>query len=75
MIPSHSHRSHLQDIEGKCSLFWGSTSDGSLAFSDDDQVLKNGCGTSFAPFPAGNFSFISLSMLLISSDLLISAFC
>ena len=41
------------DIEGKCSLFWGCTSDGSLAFSDDDEVLKNGCGTSFAPFPAG----------------------
>lgn len=44
-----------RDIDGKCSLFWGSTSDGSLAFSDDDQVLKNGCGTSFAPFPAGCF--------------------
>jgi hypothetical protein len=41
------------NIEGKCSLFWGCTSDGSLAFSDDDEVLKNGCGTSFAPFPAG----------------------
>ena len=41
------------DIEGKCSLFWGCTSDGSLAFSDDDEVLKNGCGTSFAPIPVG----------------------
>uniref|UniRef100_A0A0C9RIP4 TSA: Wollemia nobilis Ref_Wollemi_Transcript_15714_1015 transcribed RNA sequence n=1 Tax=Wollemia nobilis TaxID=56998 RepID=A0A0C9RIP4_9CONI len=39
--------------EGKCSLFWGRTSDGSLAFSDNDEVLKSGCGTSFAPFPAG----------------------
>jgi len=42
-----------RDTDGKCSLFWGCTSDGSLAFSDDDEVLKDGCGTSFAPFPAG----------------------
>lgn len=51
-----------RDTEGKCSLFWGCTSDGSLAFSDDDQVLKDGCGKSFAPFPTGCY-FSSLKGL------------
>lgn len=51
-----------RDTEGKCSLFWGCTSDGSLVFSDDDQVLKDGCRKSFAPFPAGCY-FSSLKGL------------
>uniref|UniRef100_A0A0C9QQM4 TSA: Wollemia nobilis Ref_Wollemi_Transcript_13837_1100 transcribed RNA sequence n=1 Tax=Wollemia nobilis TaxID=56998 RepID=A0A0C9QQM4_9CONI len=44
-----------RDSEGKAPLFWGQTADGSLAFSDEEQVLKDGCGISFAPFPEGCF--------------------
>ncbi|KAJ7555089.1 hypothetical protein O6H91_05G022000 [Diphasiastrum complanatum] len=43
------------DCQGKVPLFWGTTSDGSLSFSDDPQLLKAGCGKSFAPFPQGFF--------------------
>ncbi|KAJ7550387.1 hypothetical protein O6H91_07G107800 [Diphasiastrum complanatum] len=43
------------DCQGKVPFFWGITSDGSLCFSDDAQLLKAGCGKSFAPFPAGCF--------------------
>eukprot|EP01018_Ginkgo_biloba_P002482 Gb_04058 [translate_table: standard] len=42
-----------RDAEGKVPLFWGRTTDGSLAFSDDEEVLKDGCIMSFAPFPEG----------------------
>uniref|UniRef100_A0A0D6QW01 DUF3700 domain-containing protein n=1 Tax=Araucaria cunninghamii TaxID=56994 RepID=A0A0D6QW01_ARACU len=44
-----------RDVDGKAPLFWGQTADGSLAFSDEEEVLKGGCGTSFAPFPEGCF--------------------
>lgn len=41
------------DKEGKVALYWGSASDGSLVFSDDPNVLQDGCDKSFAPFPPG----------------------
>eukprot|EP00249_Psilotum_nudum_P032019 c47114_g1_i1 orf=404-1162(-) len=41
------------DTEGKLPLFWGMTKDGGLAFSNKSEVLKKGCGMSFAPFPTG----------------------
>ncbi|EFJ38416.1 hypothetical protein SELMODRAFT_270173 [Selaginella moellendorffii] len=43
------------DCQGKVSLFWGVTSEGSLVFSDDFDVLKNGCFKSSSPFPPGCF--------------------
>nr|CAB3490899.1 unnamed protein product [Digitaria exilis] len=45
----------LLDPEGKVPLFWGITADGSVAFSDDINMLKGSCGKSLAPFPQGCF--------------------
>eukprot|EP01018_Ginkgo_biloba_P033539 Gb_40778 [translate_table: standard] len=41
------------DGEASTPLYWGTALDGSLVFSDDPDVLHDGCGKSFAPFPAG----------------------
>eukprot|EP00249_Psilotum_nudum_P012915 c24046_g1_i1 orf=247-924(-) len=42
------------DSEGEVPLFWGTTSDGWLAFSDDEEIIVDGCGKlSLAPFPQG----------------------
>jgi len=41
------------DGDGSVPLFWGTAVDGSLVFSDDPDILQDGCGKSFAPFPAG----------------------
>ncbi|KAG6543852.1 hypothetical protein Mapa_014692 [Marchantia paleacea] len=41
------------DSHGKVPFFWGTTADGSLAFSDDQRLLKEACGKSFATFPQG----------------------
>lgn len=43
----------LQDPHGKVPFFWGIAADGTVAFSDDSKLLKQGCGKSFAPFPHG----------------------
>ncbi|XP_066344873.1 stem-specific protein TSJT1-like [Miscanthus floridulus] len=34
-------------------LYWGVAADGSAVISDDRDVVKRGCGKSYAPFPAG----------------------
>eukprot|EP01018_Ginkgo_biloba_P002493 Gb_00539 [translate_table: standard] len=41
------------DREGSVPFFWGTASDGSLVFSDDPNVIQQGCDKSFAPFPPG----------------------
>lgn len=41
------------DPHGKVPFFWGIAADGTVAFSDDSKLLKQGCGKSFAPFPQG----------------------
>ncbi|KAL3749003.1 hypothetical protein ACJRO7_010139 [Eucalyptus globulus] len=41
------------DIDGSVAFFWGSDSGGNLVLSDDAEVVKMGCGKSFAPFPKG----------------------
>lgn len=46
----------LQDPHGKVPFYWGIAADGTVAFSDDAKLLKQGCGKSFAPFPQGTFS-------------------
>lgn len=42
-----------QGADGRVQLFWGIAADGSVVISDDLEVIKAGCGRSFAPFPAG----------------------
>ncbi|XP_056175029.1 uncharacterized protein LOC115667865 isoform X2 [Syzygium oleosum] len=44
-----------QDVDGSVSFFWGSDSEGNLVLSDDAEVVKKGCGKSFAPFSKGCF--------------------
>ncbi|KAJ1273501.1 hypothetical protein BS78_06G285600 [Paspalum vaginatum] len=34
-------------------LYWGIAADGSVAISDDRDIVKRGCGKSYAPFPVG----------------------
>ena len=43
-----------QDADGSVPFFWGTDSDGHLVLSDDAEIVKTGCGKSFAPFPKGN---------------------
>ncbi|XP_041005820.1 stem-specific protein TSJT1-like [Juglans microcarpa x Juglans regia] len=43
------------DADGSVPFFWGTDSEGHLVLSDDDEILKKGCGKSFAPFPEGCF--------------------
>ncbi|XP_065863232.1 stem-specific protein TSJT1 [Euphorbia lathyris] len=43
------------DVDGSVPFFWGSDSEGHLVVSDDDEILKQACGKSFAPFPKGCF--------------------
>lgn len=39
--------------DGAIPLYWGIAADGSVVISDEEEVIKGGCGKSFAPFPAG----------------------
>jgi len=39
--------------DGAIPLYWGIAADGSVVISDEEGVIKGGCGKSFAPFPAG----------------------
>ncbi|CAA2999966.1 stem-specific TSJT1-like [Olea europaea subsp. europaea] len=41
------------DADGSVPFFWGTDSEGHLVLSDDGEVVKQGCGKSFAPFPKG----------------------
>ncbi|PON79969.1 Nucleophile aminohydrolase, N-terminal [Parasponia andersonii] len=43
------------DADGSVPFFWGSDAEGHLVLSDDVEVVKKGCGKSFAPFPKGCF--------------------
>lgn len=43
------------DVDGSVPLFWGTTSEDHLVLCDDIEVMKKGCGRSFAPFPKGCF--------------------
>ncbi|VFQ65299.1 unnamed protein product [Cuscuta campestris] len=43
------------DADGSVPFFWGSDSEGHLVLSDDADLVKQGCGKSFAPFPKGCF--------------------
>lgn len=43
------------DAEGRVPFWWGTGSDGSLAFSDDPTTLKETTGKTFSPFPQGCF--------------------
>lgn len=43
------------DPDGNVPFFWGTDSEGHLVLADDAEVVKKGCGNSFAPFPKGCF--------------------
>lgn len=43
----------VQDPDGNVPFFWGTDSEGHLVLADDAEVVKKGCGNSFAPFPKG----------------------
>ncbi|XP_037438550.1 stem-specific protein TSJT1-like [Triticum dicoccoides] len=43
------------DADGGVPFYWGVDSEGHLVVSDDDEVVKNACGKSFATFPKGFF--------------------
>ncbi|GMY18940.1 stem-specific protein TSJT1 [Fagus crenata] len=45
------------DADGSVPFFWGNDSEGHLVLSDDAEIVKKGCGKSFAPFPKGLRSF------------------
>eukprot|EP00262_Sarcandra_glabra_P010109 TRINITY_DN24_c0_g1_i1.p1 TRINITY_DN24_c0_g1~~TRINITY_DN24_c0_g1_i1.p1 ORF type:complete len:252 (+),score=33.03 TRINITY_DN24_c0_g1_i1:73-756(+) len=51
------------DQHGKVPLFWGITADGFVAFADNAELLKGGCGKSLASFPQGCFFFTNLGEL------------
>ncbi|XP_039134463.1 stem-specific protein TSJT1-like [Dioscorea cayenensis subsp. rotundata] len=39
--------------DGKIPMYWGIAADGSVVMSDELEIVKGGCGKSFAPFPTG----------------------
>ncbi|CAA6655673.1 unnamed protein product [Spirodela intermedia] len=39
--------------DGGVPLFWGLAAEGSVVISDEVEIIKGGCGKSFAPFPSG----------------------
>nr|CAB3488698.1 unnamed protein product [Digitaria exilis] len=39
--------------DGGVPLYWGIAADGSVVICDDRDVVKRGCGKSYAPFPVG----------------------
>ncbi|GMY18943.1 Stem-specific protein TSJT1, partial [Fagus crenata] len=43
------------DADGSVPFFWGNDSEGHLVLSGDAEIVKKGCGKSFAPFPKGCF--------------------
>ncbi|RWR80175.1 DUF3700 domain-containing protein [Cinnamomum micranthum f. kanehirae] len=43
------------DADGSVPFFWGTDSEGHLVLSEDAEIIKKGCGNSFAPFPKGCF--------------------
>lgn len=43
------------DADGSVPLFCGADAGGHLVVSNDSEVVKQGCGKSFAPFPKGCF--------------------
>ncbi|XP_065000704.1 stem-specific protein TSJT1-like [Musa acuminata AAA Group] len=43
------------DADGSVPFFWGADSEGHLVLCDDVDIIKKGCGKSFAPFPKGCF--------------------
>ncbi|KAK4355555.1 hypothetical protein RND71_024526 [Anisodus tanguticus] len=43
------------DVDANVPFFWGTDSEGHLVLSDDADIVKQGCGKSFAPFPKGCF--------------------
>ncbi|XP_038984867.1 stem-specific protein TSJT1-like isoform X2 [Phoenix dactylifera] len=44
-----------QDADGSVPFFWGTDSEDHLVLSDDVEIVKKGCGKSYAPFPKGCF--------------------
>ncbi|KAL8162741.1 hypothetical protein V2J09_014230 [Rumex salicifolius] len=43
------------DADGSIPFYWGTDSEGHLVVSEDVEMVKKGCGKSFAPFPKGCF--------------------
>ncbi|XP_077247347.1 stem-specific protein TSJT1-like [Tasmannia lanceolata] len=43
------------DADGSVPFFWGTDFEGHLVLSDNAEIIKKGCGKSFAPFPIGCF--------------------
>ncbi|WOK99238.1 stem-specific protein TSJT1 [Canna indica] len=43
------------DADASVPFFWGTDGEDNLVFSDDVDIVKKGCGKSFAPFPKGCF--------------------
>lgn len=43
----------MQDADVSVPFFWGTDSEGHLVLSDEAEIVKKGCGKSFAPFPKG----------------------
>ncbi|KAG6529814.1 hypothetical protein ZIOFF_012028 [Zingiber officinale] len=39
--------------DGGVPLYWGVAADGSVVIGDEVEIVKGGCGKSYAPFPAG----------------------
>ncbi|KAG0447073.1 hypothetical protein HPP92_028519 [Vanilla planifolia] len=39
--------------DGEVELYWGIAAEGSVVISDEVNLVKSGCGKSFAPFPPG----------------------
>lgn len=62
--PKLTSMSLVQDADGSVPFFWGTDAEGDLVVSNDGEVVKKGCGKSFAPFPKGIILFLEVSCSL-----------
>lgn len=57
-------------------FFWGTDSEGHLVLSDDADIVKQGCGKSFAPFPKGNADeLLALKGKVLEAAYIVFHFC
>lgn len=65
----------VQSSDGKIPMYWGIAADGSVVMSDELEIVKGGCGKSFAPFPTGMLLHFYFTFLQRISPNIYTIYC